>query len=219
MIIASNITDMEFDVEYEVERRFILFLRHLFENDPVFKYNDNESETLIKITTEYPEISDAPLHIPHVIITGVVAQTDPSLTFHGNFLRDVRDDEGFMKYEEHMYLWNYSLNFSCWADNISVCKTLSMKLAQAISMTEYLDTAELNNLHIVGNVVRSPVGMYQQHPNKVFSGSLNFQGQMSVLNRRKQATTFTGGMDEVILRDIVLKRPQIKNDKKKEVFR
>ena len=53
------------DIEYELEKKFIKGLRAIFENDDDFRYNENDKESGVIITTDYPE-KDAPLK-PHTL--------------------------------------------------------------------------------------------------------------------------------------------------------
>ena len=173
---------VDYDIEYEIEKRITLFLRSVFEKDSQFQYNKDETRSGLIITTDYPDIQAAPLSIPHIVITGISHRMNPQQFYLNNFYRDVFIND-VLCYEEHEHLWQYSVTLSCMAQSSSLCKDLSGRVQRYLGAYYHMYFSELQNLNISSDIAKGNVVATQQHPHRVFECALAFQGAMEIRTR------------------------------------
>lgn len=160
------------DIEYELEKMFVTTFRGIFEFDQKFVYNKNEQESLIAITSEYPE-TDVPLQSPHLVVTGISYQFNMMNSLTNNFYREYMTPEGLCS--EYLNIIPYSINIACLGE-IFVSKDLANKVINYVSfeMSEVFEGLGLN----IMNISKGPTTPQSQYPDKVFETVVSIQGKV-----------------------------------------
>ncbi|MCX8074095.1 MAG: hypothetical protein N2749_00715 [Clostridia bacterium] len=161
------------DIEYELEKKFVKGLRAIFENDTDFSYNDNDIDTRIIITTEYPE-KDIPSKTPHIIVTNIAYQINTQSFIGNNFYRDINYMGMKNGAQEYANVIPYSLSLICLAE-WALSKDLANRLVQYIGFVAHDYLSEDLGLH-VDSVSKNPTSPYNQYPEKLFQTTLSVQG-------------------------------------------
>lgn len=163
------------DIEYEIEKRFVLSLRKIFEFDDRFIYNKDEKITKIVITSEYPE-KDAPLKTPHIVVAGISYQFDMQRTFYGNYNDLELDSSGKIVIGENFVnVVPYSLSIICLGELFS-SKDLANKVVNYITLAarDVFDGLNLN----IASVGKGASGARSQQPEKIFETNVSVQGHV-----------------------------------------
>lgn len=173
---------MVFNVEYELEKRFIKGLRAIFEKDSDFSYNNDEEVTGVVITTDYPEDQEVPLKIPHLIITGIGFQSSTENTFGYNFMADEKAFGLVNGVQSYANIVPYSLTIIC-AGNRNDSKDLASKLSEYITFSASYYLNETMDLQI-STINKSPTGPSKQFPQKLFETNISIQGTLYWIGRK-----------------------------------
>jgi hypothetical protein len=164
-----------FDIEYELEKRFVKGLRAIFENDDVFSYNSNDEDTKVIITTDYPQ-KDAPGKTPHIIVTDVGYNINTQNFFGNNFYRDFATATATNGAQEFVNIIPYSINLVSLGE-WSLSKDLGSKVAQYVSFIAFDYLSETLELHIQ-SIGKNPTAPHAQYPEHIFQTTISLQGNL-----------------------------------------
>lgn len=163
------------DIEREIEARYIKGLRRVFEFEDDFRYNKNESETGVIISSEFPA-KDCSFKIPHMVVSGISYQSDLQNTLNHNFHSDIRHN-GIVNYaQESVHMLPYSLNIVCLGE-YDVSRNLANRLAYLINFRAFHYLSEQLGLRI-RNTSKGQFSPKEQYPEKVFQTPFGIQGMM-----------------------------------------
>jgi hypothetical protein len=162
------------NLEKEIEKRFVIGLRAIFENDSYFIYNEDDETTKVIITPEYPD-KDIVLKTPHLIVTNISYNMDTQTSFYNNFYDTAYDKNGFEIGKKFATVIPYNANILCLAEYY-LSKDLANKVVDyaGFSAREVFDYMGLN----VKNLSKSPTGAQQQFPEKIFETAVSIQGHV-----------------------------------------
>lgn len=163
-----------FDVEYEIEKRFMLGFKSIFEKDKRFSYNKNQKETGLVISLEYPDNLDTPLKVPHLIISNVSFQGNLHNTLGYNFAGDTTWNGMVNGAQKYAYTFPYSATMLCVGPQ-SVSKDLANKLAWYLMYGSVGYLSEGLDLQFQ-NVSKGACSPSKQYPDKLFNTPVQVQG-------------------------------------------
>jgi hypothetical protein len=160
------------NIEYELEKRFVLALRAIFEIDDTFVYNDDEETTKLLIASEYPQ-QGTEIKIPRIIVTNISFGFNSLNSINNNFYREVFVNGKYG--QEFLNIIPYNVNLMCLAPLFD-SKDLANKVLNYISFeaSEVFDAVQLN----VMNVAKGVTVPQSQYPEKIFETPIAVQGKV-----------------------------------------
>lgn len=170
--MASNY----YNIEYEIEKKFIKGFRAVFEKDDEFKFDLDEKLNQIKVTTDYPEDENAPCKIPHIVITDIAYQLNVQNFFGYNFYSDKSAngmDNGSQQYAQVI---PYSATIVCTGGK-SISKDLANKVQWYLSFAAAHYFNEELGLSLL-NISKSRTSPSKQFPEKVFDTPISISGTL-----------------------------------------
>lgn len=171
-------TNRKNDLEYHLEKNYILGLRSTLMEDTDFTFSPNLKESKVEITTDYPQ-KEMEFKIPQIVVTGVsysLSETSLSNNYMNAIIKEV-DGETVKLGERYATVVPYSISLICFASNSSISKDLANKLVNLISF-EAMDffNAELN-LN-VRSISKGGTSIYNTKPNTTFMTNVGINGNI-----------------------------------------
>lgn len=171
-------TNRKNDLEYHLEKNYILGLRSTLMEDTDFTFNPNLEDSKVEITTDYPQ-KEMEFKIPQIVVTGVsysLSETSLSNNYMNAIIKEV-DGETVKLGERYATVVPYSISLICFASNSSISKDLANKLVNLISF-EAMDffNAELN-LN-VRSISKGGTSIYNTKPNTTFMTNVGINGNI-----------------------------------------
>ena len=162
------------DIEREIEAKYVIALRTIFEFDNKFIYNKDDKLTKVLITAEYPD-KQAVLKTPHIVIAGISYQFDTENAFYKNYARNVFDENGRCIGSVSVNVVPYNANIICVGEQY-LSKDLANKVVNylVIAAKEIFEGLHLN----IRSVSKGQTGPYRQYPDKAFETSIAIQGHV-----------------------------------------
>lgn len=171
-------TNRKNDLEYHLEKNYILGLRSTLMEDTDFTFSPNLEDSKVEITTDYPQ-KEMEFKIPQIVVTGVsysLSETSLSNNYMNAIIKEV-DGETVKLGERYATVVPYSISLICFASNSSISKDLANKLVNLISF-EAMDffNAELN-LN-VRSISKGGTSIYNTKPNTTFMTNVGINGNI-----------------------------------------
>lgn len=165
------------DIEREIEARWILGLRRVFEFDTQFKYNKIDSKTKIIISPDFPE-KDAQFKIPQIVVTGIAFQNNTQMTFGNNFFSDIPRN-GIVNYASASFAQiPYSATLICIGE-YDISRNLANRAFFYTNFRAYEYLSDSLRLNIQG-VSKGPSSPKEQYPEHIFQTPVSVQGSMNI---------------------------------------
>lgn len=166
------------DLEYHLEKSYILGLRSTLMDDEDFTFSPNLEESKVEITTDYPQ-KDMEFKIPQIVVTGIsysLSETSLSNNYMNAIIKEV-DGETVKLGERYATVVPYNVSLICFASNSSISKDLANKIVNLISF-EAMDffNAELN-LN-VRSISKGGTSVYNTKPNTTFMTNVGISGNV-----------------------------------------
>lgn len=185
---GGRMMDNMFDPEYLLERNFVKGLRAVFEKDKRFVYNKNQELTEVCITTDFPDDMEAPLKIPHIVVSNVTFQNNPQNSFTYNFYRDVAYKGMSNGSQEYAHIIPYGISIICSGDR-NGSKDLAARVNWWLSFgaSEYF--SETLGLQL-NNIQKGTSNISKQFGEKVFDTPIHVQGTLYWVGRKGPENAF-----------------------------
>ena len=193
-----------FNAVYEIQKRLTFFLRDYFSKDDIFHFVLDQSQSKLKIVTEYPDTPDIIQKIPHLVISGVQGRISPNTSMFHNFFRDVYGDEGQILYQERLYSFDFNATIFCVANNSSSCLDLGNAVQNAFAVSGIFDSSDYYGLNHSDVVLGTPV-IRQQHPFRIYESAVSLGGQLQCIERREYSNDFTKAKVPAVLKNVKIK--------------
>ena len=163
------------DIERKIEARFVRGLRAIFEIDDIFGYNEDDTQTKVIISSDFPEKS-ATLKTPQIVVSNIGFQFNMNNSFASNYYEDVVDSSGVIVGEKYVNVVPYSLGIMCLGE-FYISKDLANRVASYITFTakEVFDVFMLN----IQNVNKSPSSPKKQYGEHIFETAISVQGYVN----------------------------------------
>jgi hypothetical protein len=161
------------DLEYELEKRYVVGLRAIFKNEIEFLYNSDITKTNVVISSEYPDIKDgAEFKTPHLVVGGIGLQWNNHTSFGSNYLKPVMQN-GVKIGEQFVNIIPYSLTILAIGVQ-SDSKNLGLKAFNFISFgaSEVFEQMGLN----IQTIAKSSTTPQKQYPETIFETPLMVSG-------------------------------------------
>lgn len=165
-----------FDPEYEIERRIVKGLRTVFEKDDRFVYNKSQKDSGLAITIDYPDDAEAPLKIPHAILSNVSLQTNLHNSFGYNFYKDVTWRGMKNGAQQYAYVIPYSATILCTGEQ-NISKDLANRLHWYMTFAAAAYFSESLDLQIQ-EVTKGNSSPSKQFPQKIFDTPISLRGTL-----------------------------------------
>jgi hypothetical protein len=170
------------DIEYALEEKFVTALQGVFAFDDKFIYNEDDIQTKIIITPDYPE-DNTPIKVPHLIVTGISYEFNLDTSMFRNFAGNVFGDNGIQTGNKYANIIPYSVTLICLAQ-LFESKDLANKVINYISFeaSEAFDYVGLN----ITRTIKGQSSPQTQFPEKIFqtpvtvTGNLHWTGTKTV---------------------------------------
>jgi len=184
----------------KVQDILVLTLREIYKHDMDFPYYDDDYETKIMITTEFPD-PEVELKIPHIIVGDIVYQVQDS-SFMGNFKEEVIDKNGRVQGYKYARLLPLSCSFVC----------LSSVKAEAEDLVEDLGSYvswERRQVFVGAGfepkqVSISTARQVQSSPEKRYAGSVNVNGHVYWEGKQLAYSDEDLPDDETLLKHVII---------------
>lgn len=166
------------DLEYNLEKNYILALRSTLMEDEDFTYNSDLTESKVDITTDYPE-KEMEFKIPQIVVTGVsysISDTSLSNNRMNAIIKEVEGEQVNVG-ERYVTIVPYSISLICFASNTGLSKDLANKLVNLIKFeaSEFFNYKLNLNIHSIN---KSPTSMYNSKPNQTFMTTVSISGNI-----------------------------------------
>lgn len=175
MIYSNNRNN---DLEYNLEKNYILGLRSTLMEDDDFTFNIDPVQTKVIITTDYPE-KEMEFKIPQIVVTGInysISDTSLCNNFTNAIIKEV-DGERVKVGERYATVVPYGMSLICFASNSSLSKDLANKLVNLIKFEAFDFFNYEMNLN-VKSISKGTTSMYNSKPNQSFMTSVNINGDI-----------------------------------------
>lgn len=166
------------DLEYNLEKNYILGLRSTLMEDEDFTYNTDPVQTKVVITTDYPE-KEMEFKVPQIVVTGVsysISETSLSNNRMNAIIKEV-EGESVNVGERYATVVPYSVSLICFASNTSLSKDLANKLVNLIKFEAFDFFNQQLNLNI-RSINKAPTSMYNSKPNQTFMTQVSVSGDI-----------------------------------------
>lgn len=181
------------DIEREIEKRFIIGFRQVFVNSPLFQYNDNEKESKVVITPDFP-IDDYDGKVPHIVVTGIGYSSSTDTGLSDGLNADLLG-QGIINYgSEHYIRVNYSASFLCYGiyDNSRNLANELFYWVRVRARNYFSHKLKLN----VRELSKQPTAPDKQFSQKIFRTSISISGMLE-LAMTETPYDYLGGGDKL----------------------
>ena len=175
MIYSNNRNN---DLEYNLEKNYILGLRSTLMEDDDFTFNIDPVQTKVIITTDYPE-KEMEFKTPQIVVTGInysISETSLCNNFTNAIIKEV-DGERVKVGERYATVVPYGMSLICFASNSSLSKDLANKLVNLIKFEAFDFFNYEINLN-VKSISKGTTSMYNSKPNQSFMTPVNINGDI-----------------------------------------
>ena len=166
------------DLEYHLEKSYILGLRSTLMEDEDFTFSPNLEESKIEITTDYPD-KDMEFKIPQIVVTGVsygLSETSLSNNYMNAIIKEV-DGEMVKLGERYATVVPYNMSLICFASNSSMSKDLANKVVNLLGF-EAMDFFN-NELNLnIRSINKGGTNVYNTKPNMTFMTNVGISGNI-----------------------------------------
>jgi len=182
------------DIEKHIEYSLTLGLRACFQFDDIYKYNDDDLETEIIITPDYPEKSSTNKK-PYIIITGITYNiSDNSL--NKNYFSDIISN-GEHTGTQYLNLVSFSATIMCFTVHSGTCKDLTNRALNYILFGKseiFNDEFSLN----INRINKSPVSIQGSSPDNTYFCAISLGGSLDWVGVKNYNTNIIKSIKQVI---------------------
>lgn len=163
------------NIDEEIERRLILGLRRVFEDDPDFTFRDDLKTGKIVISSAYPS-KDDPMSIIQIVVISEGYQISQQ-SLYNNYANDIIE-EGKVVGRKFRATIPYSATLVCLAEGDGIAKDLSNRVISYISFVAAELFNDILNLNIQA-CARTRGGPQRQIPEKAFAHTVSINGVLN----------------------------------------
>lgn len=178
-----------YDIEREIEKRFIVGFRSVFVYSNLFKYNNNDKESKVIITPDFPS-KEYDGKIPQIVVSSVSFASSTDIGLSDGFNTDV-SMFGIANYQsEHYIKVNYSATFLCYGIYDS-SRNLANELFYWLRVRAkkyFSDNLKLN----MRDISKQPTGPDSQFPEKIFRTPVTVSGSLELAMTTSPYDYYTG---------------------------
>lgn len=175
MIFSNNRNN---DLEYNLEKNYILGLRSTLMEDEDFTYNVDPVQSKVIITTDYPD-KEMEFKTPQIVVTGIsysISDTSLSNNYTNAIIKEV-DGERVNVGERYVTVVPYGMSLICFASNSSLSKDLANKLVNLLKFEACDFFNHELNLNIK-SISKGTTSMYNSKPNQTFMTPVSINGDI-----------------------------------------